>query len=702
MKKIYLLVFALVIIISACKKDLNFDKFNDIKLSPEFGIPLAIVDMKMSDIFKQDSNIVYDPDGFISFIQRQDSVASFPVDSFVTLPAIDPLNIENKLGVLDIENLTISQSKSLGDMSTNFSPSTKNALDLVAGQVAIFPAITDQNPELNNLPINSSQFESISLSNGFMVLEFRNELPVTIDQIKINIYNTSPFQYFISQLVFSNVAPNSSKKDSINLTNVTLSNGLGYSLPVFKTFASSSPVLVDLDDQIKFNIETKGMQAYAGSAIFPTKTIDPQTLEIDLKGDDPTIRIRKITFDAGKINYDVTSNIQERLQIKINFVGATNNGTPLAPIIFDVNNNNKKGIIDLTNVQFDLTSDPGQPYNKLKVEVEPKLISSNQIKSFDSSNFIRAFFGFDNLALKEINGYLGTREIVIEPSEQTFDFLDQFESGFPLDDPKIKIFTSNSIGVPVAVTLDAVGTSASGTKQSLNAPAFTIGYPTTAQKGQVITDTKTIDKNNSSLVALLNLPPKKISFGGKAQINAAGFTGYNDFIIKGTGIAVGYEVEMPLSIKTNDLKIEQTTDNPFFEILDGDSLGKSKIGFEPEDMEYLDLILKIDNGIPFEANLDMFFANSDTVILDTIQVGTLMKSAIADIDGRTSSNTTTVATIRLDSEKLKAIRSKNLTKMVVRITIKTFNNGNAPVKIYSDYVSKIGMSVKVKLKLGNK
>ncbi|MCF8447265.1 MAG: hypothetical protein K9H61_09750, partial [Bacteroidia bacterium] len=471
---------------------------------------------------------------------------------------------------------------------------------------------------------------------------------------------------------------------------------------VFKTFASSSPVLVDLDDQIKFNIETKGLKAYAGAAIFPTKSIDPQSLEIDLKADDPTIRIRKITFDAGKINYDVTSNIQERLQIKINFIGAKNNGIPMAPIVFDVNNNNKKGIIDLSNVEFDLTSDPSQPYNKLKVDVEPKIISSNQIKNFDSSNFIRASFTFDNLTLKEINGYLGTREIIIQPSEQTFDFLDQFESGFPLDDPKIKIFTSNSIGVPVDVTLDAIGTSAKGATQSLNAPAFTIGYPTVSQKGQVVTDLKTIDKNNSSLVALLNLPPKKISFGGKAQINAAGFTGYNDFILKGTGISVGYEVEMPLSLKTNNLKIEQTTDNPFFEIVNGDTLGKSSLGFEPEDMEYMDLILKIDNGIPFEASLDMFFADNDTTILDTIEVGTLMKSAIADANGRTSTNTTTVATIRLQSEKLAAIKKKNLTKMVVRITIKTFDNGSAPVKIYSDYVSKIGMSVKVKLKLGNK
>jgi hypothetical protein len=703
MRKIYLLIITLSLFQTSCKKDLNFDKFNDITLSPEYGIPLGIIEMKMLDIIKEDSNIKYDPDGFIRFVQRQDSVASFPVDSFVVIPAVAPLVVNNKLGVIDIDNVTSTQNKTLGDMSTNFSSTTKSALDAVTGQVAIFPAITDQNPAVTSLPLSSSQFDNITLSEGFLVMEFRNELPVTIDEIRINIYNTTPFQFFVNQLTFRNVAPNSSKKDSINLANVTLSSGLGYSLPVFKTFASSSPVLVNVNDKIKIDILTKGLKAYAGTAVFPNQTINPQTLNVDLKADDPTVRIRKIIFDEGKINYNLSSNIEEKLSIKINIVGATKNGNPFPPILIEVNNNTKIGSINLKDVEFDLTTDITQPYNKIKVEVEPSLVSSNEMRTFDSSNFVNASFNFAALAFKEINGYLGTREINIEPSVQTLDFLDQFESGFPLDDPKIKIFTTNSIGVPVDVTLDALGTSAKGATQKLNAPAFTIGYPTTAQKGQVISDTKVIDKNNSSIVAMLNLPPKTISFGGKAKINAAGFTGYNDFIVKGGGVSVGYEVEMPLTLKTSSLIRDIYVKNPFFESLNnGDSLGKTIFGVEPEDMEYLDLILKTQNGIPLDANLDMYFANNDSLVSDTILIGNIMRSAIPDANGRTAFSTTSVAPIRLTSEKLAAIRAKNLTLLKIRITISTFNGGTTPVKIYSDYTAKIGLSAKVKLKLSLK
>lgn len=695
LKKYILLILIAVGFLNACKKDLNFDKFNEINLSQEFGIPLAIIEMKMSNIIKEDSNVVYDPDGFIRFIIREDSIASFPVDSFVNIPALDPVIISNKLGLISINDLSISQSQTLAQMSDNFSSTTKSALQAANGTTSIFPAINDQNANVTALELNTTQFSSVDIASGFLVLEFKNQLKVTVDQVTINIFNTVPFQTLVGQLIYTNVAAGSSKKDSINLAGSTLSSNLAYSLPIFKTFSSSSPVLIDLNDGITFDVKVKNLKSSGGVAVFPSQTINAQNLNIDIKADDSTVRIRDVKFESGVINYSVASNIDELLTIKITIVGAMKNGSPMAPIDIFVKNTTKTGQIDLSNVLFDLTLDPNQPFNKMQVKVEPAIVSSNTMKSFDSSNYVNANFTFGILKFKELNGYLGSREIVIEPTQQTFDLLDQFDSGFPLDDPKIKIFTSNSIGVPVTVVLDAKGTSAKGATQNLNAPPFVIGYPTLAQKGQIINDTKVIDKNNSDLVKMLNLPPSKISFGGKASINAAGFTGYNDFIVKGSGIAVGYEIEMPLSLKTNNLVIEQTSENPLFEIKNG-VIGKSKLG--TDSIEYVDLILKLDNAIPLDVELDMFFADKDTVIMDTIAVGNFMQSAIPDANGRTIKNSSSVTNVRLARVKLDAIRQKNLVNMVVRMKIKTYNNGNQPVKIYSDYVTKIGISAKVKLK----
>ncbi len=693
--KNFALSFLAISLLFSCKKDLDFHKFDTVNINAEFGIPLANVELKMSDLLKEDSNIVYDPDGFIRFIVRQDSIANFPVDSFVKMPNLVPVNLSNKLGMIEIGNVAATNSRTLGDMANNFNPSNKSALIAANGNTGIFPAINDQNLNITQFDFTTNQFTSITIGKGFLVVELKNNLKVTISQAKLNLYNLSPFQTYLGQLTFNNVPPNGSKKDSINVSNTILSNSLGYNLPTFNSLASPSPVLINLNDSIQLVLGSSNVGAIGGTAIFPNQDLFSEHVHVNLQADDPTTRIKQIEFENGAVNYNISSTVKEQLSIKIYLEGATKNGNPLAPTIINIKNETKSGQIDLSNVLLDMGLDNAQPYNKMTVRIEPSIVSSNTLLTFDSADYVSSTFSFGTLNFKEINGYLGTKEIPFEPSAQTIDVLDQFENGFPLFDPKMNIISSNSIGVPISVSFDATGTSAKGQTQALNAPTFIMGYPTIAQKGQTINSTKVIDKSNSSIAQMLNIAPKQIAFGGKAKINAAGFNGYTDFIRKGSGIVVGYEIQMPLSLKTGNLKIEKTIENVLFKI-ENDSLKESVFG--TDSIEYVDLVLRVDNGMPFELGLNMLFADKDTIVMDTIAAGSLMQSAIPDLNGRTQKNTVSYCTIRITEEKLLAIRKKNLTKMVVQLNLKTYNNGNEVVKIYSDYISKIGLSAKVKMK----
>ena len=176
---------------------------------------------------------------------------------------------------------------------------------------------------------------------------------------------------------------------------------------------------------------------------------------------------------------------------------------------------------------------------------------------------------------------------------------------------------------------------------------------------------------------------------------------YNDFIIQGAGIAVGYEVDIPLSLKTNSLVIENTSQNALFSVENG-QIKDFAFPVDSNNIDYIDLIMRIDNGIPFDASLDLFFADKDSVIMDTVTAGTFMRSSIPDANGRTIKNTVATSSIRIDAQTLREIRAKNLINMVVRLKISTFGNGATPVKIYSDYTAKIGLSAKVKLKISTK
>ena len=699
MLKRILPILGIFMIFNSCKKDLDLNKFNNFELAPVLGTPLGILDLTMSDILKEDSSVLYDGDGLIRFVLRNDTVASFPVDSFVKIPDLAPIQINNSLGLIDIDDISITETKSLNDMASGFSAGTKSALNAASGTVTIFPSINDQNTEVTALALSTAQFTDVSIASGFLTIQFKNQLKVTIDIIKINIYNTSPFQSLIGQLVFTNVAPNGIKRDSLDMRGVTLSSSLGYSLPQFRTYASSSPILVDLSDDIRIDVTTNKMKAYAGNAIFPNQVINAQSLNVDFKSDDSTVRIKNVTFEAGQINYSVTSTIKEQLDIKITIPGAIKNGLPFPPINLSVNNSTKTGVIDVSNVIFDLAQDLTQPYNKIKVSVEPQIVSSNTIKPFDSSNKVNASFAFGTLTFKELNGYLGNQVINIDPSDVDVGFLDQFSTGFPLDDPQIKIMSSNAIGVPIQIKLEAEGQTASGAKQSLNAAAFTIPYPTSAQKGQTIKGTQTFDKNNSDLVKMLNLPPKKVVFSGKATLNPAGFTGYNDFITKSGGINVGYEINMPLSLKTSDFTIQpkDTAANPFFKVNPDGTLGDFTFG-DTANINYVELLTKIENGIPFGGKLYLYFATKDGVVLDSTGIETLLNSAIPDINGKTVTPSVSNGALILTNTQFRNMKNNNLSKMLVKVRISTYANGTQPVKIYSTYKVKIGISAKIKAK----
>ncbi len=700
MNKIVLNLCLLFTVIVSCKKDLDLNKYNDISLNSEFGVPLAIVNLEINKQIKEDSNIIFDQSGLIRFTYRKDTIASFPVDSFVKIPKMEPIVNNSKLGAISIDNTKTTSLTTLKDMVKNFDPVTKTALNDASGTVTIFPAISDNNNNVTSLPSGSSNYNSITIASGFLVLDFRNRLPVTIDVVRLNIFNMVPFQSIIGQMVFTNIAPGGSKKDSISLAGLTLSNSLGYSLPQFRSFASQSPVLVNLNDSVVIDATTSNLKAASGYAIFPDTKVNPQTLSMELKADDPTAQIKYVTINTGLIDYTLTSSISEKLVLKLTLPGATKNGVPFAPINIEVNNETKKGVIDISDVKLDLTTDPAQPYNKLSVKVEPQIVSSGQLRLFDSSDFVNANFNFSTFQFEMIEGNLGKKSIPIDPSEVKVDMLKDFEQGFDLENPKLKIITNNSIGIPITVSLNVNGDNSKGTIQNLNGPSFTIDYPQNPTDGNKSASYE-FNKQNSDIGKLIALPPTKVLFSGIAQPDTSGsFNRNNDFIKKGTGITVGFEMDMPFSLKTSDFTLSNKIKNPLFKVNADSTLGKFILAdhLDTTSLDYVELLLKINNGIPFDGKLKILLKDKSDLALDSLIIPDFINAAIPDANGRTETNTSFVSSVKLDSKLVANMINHNLSFFDIKFQLSTYANGSQYVKLYSDYKAKIGISAKLKLK----
>lgn len=681
-KYIYALVF-LLIALSSCKKDLNFDKFNDTKLRPELGFPVAILNIKMSKIFKQnDSTIKYDPDGLIKFIFKQDSISNFSVDSILKSVEIDPVINQTKLGEIDIDNFTITSKQRLDTLVNGFSPAAQTTFNLIKNTNAVFPALDESSSKFANFS-TADNFVDVTFSSGFLVVEFGNYLPVTISELRVNVYNTLPFTSLIGSLNYTNISPNSSKKDSLNLAGLTLSNALSYNLPIFKTLSSSSPVFVNPSDSITIKASSRNLKAIRGTAIFPSQTLDPEIFETDFANPDGE-RIKILEFSSGVIDYSVSSNVQEPIQVKIDFPGSSKNGNPLPSQFINVNNNTSNGQIDLSGVKFRLDQNTIIPYNKFKVQITPSIISSNTPKTFDSSNAINASFVFNNIKPKMVEGYLGTKNIDISPGEFDAEFFSVIESGLFLEDPVLKLNTASSVGAPITLFFDLEGIRNNRT-QKLNATPTVIAYPTTAQKGQTISGQIAINKSNSQIRELFAIAPTKLNFGGKAVVNTSGFTGfYNDFVGEGESVVVGVEMEIPFSLRSTEFIMTDTIGN--------------FVPTDTSDIDYVDVITKIENGFPFDGGFTFYFVDSSFNIIDSLVSPILFGSGVPDANGRVVTKTTKVETITFNDVFIKRLKAGNVKDVIFRTNINTYANGTVPVKIFSDYETKIGLTIKTKLK----
>lgn len=704
MKQKFLLIVSCLVLIGACKKDMNLDKFQNVEINPEVGVPLAIVKLKVKDLIKPDSVIYYDDSNLIHFAYRNLDLKSLPIDTFIKIPAIAPSSTSIKVGEQAIADASTSRSKTLREMTDNFTGPSKAFLLANDGNDAFFPAINDQNTNVASLPSTSNNFTTAKISNGYLVIEIENKLPVTVTEVTMLIYNTIPVQTLIGTVNYLNIAPGTSAKDSINLKDITLTQNLGYSLPTFKTNTSApNLVRINLDDYIKINATIKNLKAIGGEIVFPSvSNIPADTTIIDIPTDDAASEIQYITFSNAIINYEFNSTIQERINLKIGFLGATKNNVAFAPIEVAVNPGQLKGTIDLSNVRLNLTQDPSKPFNRLAVMVEPTLVSSGQLKTFDSSDYVNASFTFSDFEFKSVEGYLGTRSISFDADPIEINMLNDLISGIRLDNPTLKIFTENSLGVPITVSLDVKGTSSKGIEQALDAKPFVIPYPTSLGQG-IVSGTKFFDKTNTKLVDLLALPPTKIGFSGIAELNKDIPKSYDNFIEKSASIKVGFEMDVPLALQTSNFELSDTTDNPFFKVNPDKTIGEFFLGdnFKISDMDFVELLVKMNNGFPFDGNLNMYFADKNGVVLDSVVTNQFISSAIPDANGKTVTNTIASSAVKFTSAQLQNMKDKNLTQLIVNFHLSTYNNGSQVVKVYSDYESQISLSAKLKLKYKN-
>jgi hypothetical protein len=256
------------------------------------------------------------------------------------------------------------------------------------------------------------------------------------------------------------------------------------------------------------------------------------------------------------------------------------------------------------------------------------------------------------------------------------DILRKISGNIQFSNPAIRLIYTNSIENAVQVTLNAYGKRNDKTV-NLNLSPFILKYPVAPVTS--VSSTFIVDKTNSSLPALISLPPEVIVFSGNAIMSVTGKYQNDSYLVGNSRIVGSVEVEIPMELRVNNLQFSDTLDN--FMKSDNDN---SDNPIKPENFEFLRINVNAVNGFPAGVTLKMsLYDSAKNIIRSTVDATDLIKPAPVDLNGKSNGVAETNTVIGLNKAFFSNVNKAD--KIIFRFTLNTTESSSKDIKIYSDY-----------------
>jgi hypothetical protein len=675
-KKPFFVLILMLILTGCIKETYNMKKLSDSnKFSPAFLVSAASGDITFSDIVKPGDTIKFDNDKFVRVIFRKDSVINFQLKDYYDLSNMVSFKKGYKLGDVAIGDFKDSIQIPLSSFSGSIAPPPVNG-------TYIFPPFGPIN--LGNKSFNAfPNFQNAVFSSGTLTISVKNNLPAPLNSINITLYNnTVPPTPISGVLTIPAIAVGATQSATLDLTGKTLTNSITAGIVLTGSPGTApNPVTVNLNSTFQVKISTTALKVQSGRIVLPAQS--PASLSgADVVSFNPgaNVEIADLKILTGRISYTVGSSININGSFTFTLPTALQGTIPISKTVTINGTTPKSDTVSLTGATIDLSTVVSQPFNKIPLNYSASVSSNGSLIDFNKNDSIYINFNMLNPNIDYVRGDFGQLSKQVDPDNLDTGFdqvINNITGLFHISDPSIKLKYSNSFGIPIGVTLNAVGKKNAQTVNLGLAP-FTITYPTTL----AIRDKKDsliINKNNSLLPDLVSLPPSVITFSGSAKMNPAGpVPGRNNYVFGNSRFLVNLEVEVPLQLWMKNLQFADTVDN-FLKLKSTDS---SKV--KPTDFDSLRLNIVAENGFPMGVSVKLMLYDSvQKVVIKTIDATSVLLPAPVDANGKSNGKTESSTIIRFDKDFFDAASSAN--KMIFIFTLNTSGNGTTDVKIYSDY-----------------
>ena len=673
----------LVLLLGACSPDLS-DKSWEVDVLT----PIAHTSLEISDI-TGDSLIDVSSDSLL-LLARSQKVYEFTLDDLV-----DPFSttFENtaKLQTLDLGTRKIDYAISLGQLAAQQGPPFGNIIVANHGNNLPFPAISIGSPI--NYTINANQFfQSITLLDGWLVFELRNELPIDLINFEYDLINQQS-QTLVTSGIIPLIPANGVAKDSTQLNNMTVLEGtLTAELKNLESPGSGGvAVPIDTSDQLKIQVTVKDLNPFEATAIFPAQDLIDYTEEVLFETD---FELSRIVVDTGVLYMQAISTVEEPVILEYEIPSATKanqnlllagtlpSSPPNGTSLYNDSKNIRDYSVNLNGINFD-----PNVKNTFFAQLRARIDSSGNMVFISLEDSIYLTTGIQGLMPSKIEGWLGRDTISTDDEQLPLFLFEDIDGGsFDLAAARIRMELINHFGADMQFVLTDVRTEnqASGQMASMNWTGLgqALNLPSAlddAPNFQPIAHSESwqLDESNSNLNELFNIQPDRLIYDLDLFINPSGIADPSGFAYRHHPIEAWMHVEIPLLLSLDGLLLIDTSDFRYSDIDPNDRL----IGGT--------LRLFADNFMPIEAEVDLIAIDSLGTPLDTLLGTEKIRAALLNADDRVESSLRTVIEYPLDDRAIEQLKKAD--RMVFKGRYSTQDRPKR-IPLYEHYRTELKLS----------
>ena len=417
-----------------------------------------------------------------------------------------------------------------------------------------------------------------------------------------------------------------------------------------------------------------------------------------------------VIIQSGQLIVDLSSQFMHNANVTINIPSLTLNGTSLQqsyPLSFvgstPITSN---AVIDISGYTLDLTNN-STTTNTFNMNIPLQITNSGN--GLTGTENLTSNIQLNISSFNAIWGYLGQQTNILNQDTSTITLFDDLAGGeIHFEDPEIRLSIGNTAGLDVQAQFSAVFAPDNSTIVNLGGAGLTT-IPTitgATNPGDTVITTHIIDNNNTSptLTSLLDEGPGQIIYLSTATTNPNGVS--NNFVLGDATVWCDAEVSLPLFGWARNFTLVDTTDFDAAARFGIDSSSNLTV----EDVDKAQIRIIVNNGLPIDAGVQIYFTDINHVIIDSLFSGVenIFEKGQVDFSlpltdpnhGKVIQATKKITDIELTQVLIKKLIHNNVKRLIYKARGLTNDaNTGQNVKIYPEYTVDIKASAKVDFKI---